>query len=53
VFESVAERMLVGLVGSAGLVEIALRNGSAATELRATAGEPITGQPTRRHAPVT
>jgi len=53
VFESVAERMLVGLVGSAGLVEIALRNGSAATELRATAGEPITAQPTRRQAPVT
>jgi len=51
VFESVSEGTLVGLVGSAGLVEIALRNGSAATELRVTVGQPISAQPTRKHPP--
>lgn len=45
VFESVAEGTLIGLVGSAGLVEIALRNGSAATELGAGVGEPVLAQP--------
>jgi S-adenosylmethionine hydrolase len=50
VFESAAEGTLVGFVGSAGLVEIALRNGNAATELEVKVGSPISAQPTRRRA---
>jgi S-adenosylmethionine hydrolase len=48
VFESVAGGTLLGFVGSAGLVEIALRNGSAAGELQLSVGVPISAQPTRR-----
>jgi S-adenosylmethionine hydrolase len=44
-FASVAEGALVGLIGSAGLIEIALRNGSAAAALGATIGERVSAEP--------
>jgi S-adenosylmethionine hydrolase len=46
VFESVAGGTLLAFVGSAGLVEVALRNGSAASELQISVGVPVSAQPT-------
>ncbi len=44
-FESVSGGSLVALVGSAGLIEIALRNGSAAVELQAAPGDHLIAEP--------
>lgn len=44
-FEAVAEGELLALPGSAGLIEIAVRNGSAASSLGARAGEPLRVRP--------
>jgi S-adenosylmethionine hydrolase len=44
-FESVPEKSLIAFVGSTGLIEIAIRNGSAAFELHAAPGEHVAAEP--------